>query len=186
MKMKARLIILEQGNIVVSDEEIKKNNYIEYNKNIYKCSKVIGSEIIVYEKDKYAGSFEKRSCLKIIASDNPEYNIQSIDYNGLEEQFGIVDVERLANLHKVNISAHWSKESFKQGFKKAQELNNKKFSLKDMKRIFSEGMLLPNSKIQDSDNIFNELIKSIQYKVFDVEIETEVSNNSIKIIKIVM
>lgn len=55
-----------------------------------------------------------------------------------------------------------------------------------MKRIFSEGMLLPNSKIQDSDNIFNELIKSIQYKVFDVEIEIEVSDNSIKIIKIVM
>ncbi len=181
MKTNYRLIILEQGNIIVSDEELKINDW-KY------CT--------IQKKPKRHGSDNQCICngRKIITSDNPKHYLPSIDYNGLEEKFGIIDVEKLAK-----ISGYWrlnNKYAFIEGFKKSQSLNDKKFSLEDIFKILD----LHTDEAPIS-YLKSELSKSLQQpKVFDIEVECliiagkgrgiretqipKIINNSIKITKV--
>ena len=88
---------------------------------------------------------------KLIATDdNPKHNLPSIDWNGLEEKFGVVNVEKLAiesfSLKiKTSRGRNYSYDNeqnrigFIEGFKKAQSLNDKEFSLEDMVQAFFKG-----------------------------------------------
>ena len=125
-----------------------------------------------------------------------------IDFNGFEEQLGIVNVEKLAyeyystnEYYKVADAFHWAN-----GFKAAQKLNEKKFSLEDIKKAFKEGLSYTTTKHYHdySEDLFINSLS--QPKVFDIEVEMEqytqnyhkdiwydrpkITNNSIKIIKV--
>ncbi len=72
---------------ITSDEEIKGGDWIEKNGKIYKCTISNDFYITVYEKNKYAGSFDTDTCKKIILTDNKDLikdGVQSIDNEFLE------------------------------------------------------------------------------------------------------
>lgn len=118
------------------------------------------------------------SRIKIIAGIE---GLPSIDWNGLEEEFGWVDVEKIAKeLDKTkyrNFRREYTlketyegiEDGFIAGFKKAQSLNEKKFSLEDMKKCWNTGGLWQN---EEGDISFEQYIQSLQQpKVFDIEVE---------------
>ena len=62
----------KQHLYLVSNREIKEGDWILFdNKSVHKCTIVNELEVIVYEKDKYAGSFNLQTCKKIEATTNP-------------------------------------------------------------------------------------------------------------------
>lgn len=182
--MKAKLIILENP-IVVTDEEIKEGDKsLLYSENI-------GCNILTHH-EKVIEGYEGK---KIISTNKP------IDYNGID--FGIVDVEKLANAaNGYNYAAKETKapifnEGFIEGFKASQQLNEKKFSEDDLvnyrKMYQIELEAQANSfRVQDRnslkdfeiirENAHKEAIKQLSIpKAFEVEIEETPTN--IKILK---
>lgn len=145
-------------------------------------------------------------CKKVIAG-LPKF--PSIDFNGFEEQLGIIDVNKLAKEKCKEIDDFgFSEKGFIEGFKAAQKLNEKN-------NIFEDLNVLLHSKKHcfTFPDGFREFQKSIidyltQPKVFDIEVEMEdvhfrvvksykgvpvggesiqqpkITNNSIKIIKV--
>lgn len=115
---------------------------------------------------------------RIIASTNSEHNLPSIDYNGLEEDLDIIDIEKLAKNHSLDVSnvshGFGIKDGFIEGFKKSQSLNNKMFSQEDMKEF---GLWLGENfdkfKNKSIDEIFNESPFNKKSNVFDIEVEME-------------
>lgn len=191
--MKTQLIILEQGNIIVSDDEINEGDLV-YESNINK----------IFPIHKHGLPNFNLCRKKIIASDNPSHNLPIIDYNGLEEKFGIVDLEKLVD--KYYGDSDYAKESkigFIKGFKKSQSLNDKKFSLEDMNKILSY-LTSPNLTDEYRVVFARKHIQSLQQlKVFNIEVEMvegwkdcsegvfetnhwqpKITNNSIKITKV--
>ena len=76
-----------QSIYITSDEEIKSGDWIENNGKIYKCTATDNFYVTVYEKNKYAGSFDTYTCKKIILSTDPTLiadGVQSIDDNFLK------------------------------------------------------------------------------------------------------
>lgn len=170
--MKTQLILLDTP-IIVSDEEIKEGNWcIDKSNCIYK-----------QETDKVFEIFT--GARKIIAG-IPE--LPSIDFNGFEEQLGIIDVEKLA-IDEVDGTIENDIDNiycngFIEGFKAAQKLNKNKFSLEDIKEAIHLTRNLRKLNITLKTNILElheyenkqveEIISKLsQPKVFDVEIETE-------------
>lgn len=206
--MNTQLIMLPEQPILVSDEEIKVDDYIYWNKKVTKAINTTYS----------------KSTKKIIAGIE---GLPSIDFSGLSEEvckrIGWVDVFKMSKnkypyskrLHKVDreddeMYKDLLREGFEVGFKTAQSLNDKKFSLEDieeaMKNIASEivtfdGVIDANSPASIYTWVQAYLNKLSQPKVFNVEVEMEevksstyepctkwivpkITNNSIKIIKI--
>jgi hypothetical protein len=163
-----KLIKLEEGNIVVSDEEIKKNDLFLRGTYFLKASNNFGIMKNSYDK-------------KVIASDFHS-ELPNIDYNGLEEEFGIVDVEKLWDLESYAHKHNGNSFSFKRGFKKAQSLNDKMFSLEDMFKCFQAGMdYEKEGGILHPDS--HGYIQSLQQPTtFDIEGVLE--NNVFKITKV--
>ena len=180
--MKTQLILLENYNIIVSDEEIKEDD------SIYEEISGIFSP---YEKGDIV-----QNPKKIIAG-LPE--LPSIDYNGLEEKYGIVDVRELCNNDYIK---YYSGESistidyvngYLQGFKTAQSLNDKKFSLEDVNKVIKmarEGFTCIGGSSTDTvddgeaddcvdwSHTENDIIKSLQQpKNWLVEVEMEAIND---------
>jgi hypothetical protein len=173
--MKTQLIILSEQTIIISDENIetlkKGDTYYDGEGNFRTWG---------------TGNMYSLSSKKILAG-IPE--LPSIDYNNLEEQFGIVDVEKLAENYarkqcedlysKIGIAGHsWGWETafdFKEGFKAAQQLNDKKFSEGDMYNSFVEGvrsMRLQAHRDGNEFDSFDDFFESLSKpKVFDIEIE---------------
>lgn len=209
--MRTKLIMLDTP-IIVSDNTLLEENdffvgYPNYNK--------------IFQWNMGTGIHEGKSVYakKIIAGIE---GLPRIDWNGLEEEFGWVDVEKLAEeqypYQKTPVSNYAQdlnsdkKIGFIKGFKKAQSLNDKKFSLEDMKKavfkVYKNGIRSPKEGKQSFNEILNEIIQSLQQpKVLDIEVEMEcaygdecpskgdylkqhlckiqpkITNNSIKIIK---
>jgi hypothetical protein len=72
---------------ITSDEKIKEGDWIENNGKIYKCTATDNFYVTVYEKNKYAGSFDTYTCKKIILSTDPTLiadGVQAIDDEFLE------------------------------------------------------------------------------------------------------
>lgn len=203
--MKTQLIILNsEQSLIVSDEEMRVKDL---------CYNIIKFRI------EYYSCLAKEIQYKIIAGieDYP-----AIAYNGFEEQFGIVDVEKLAqNKYPVRGSMVNYKQleenvpynvGFIEGFKTAQQLNNKKFSVEEVIKLYDEYFSLVFNAIEaDNPPIDVKMPSFLDYlqeslskiKVFDIEIETaeycehdftgmpcfgvkkpKIINNQIKIIKI--
>ena len=145
-------------------------------------------------------------CKKVIAG-LPK--LPSIDFNGFEEQLGIIDVNKLAKEKCKEIDDFgFSEKGFIEGFKAAQKLNDKKFGEKEVTEAVSKVLKLWGTScinIMGEANI--EFLAEIEMalsksKVFDIEIETEkgfdeklkgemdfferpkITDNSVKILKV--
>ncbi len=167
--MKTQFIKLEDCSIIVSDEDIKKDDlcYDSEHVNIYQA---LCDDFIKGGRDK-----------KIIASTNPEHNLPSIDYNGLEEKLGIIDVEKLAEDYS---GSFYHQDSFKEGFNKAQELNDKKFSLEEMieaiEYAHNSGRRLELNAVENNFSLADykqKLIQSLQQPT-PIEIEVEMGQGT--------
>ena len=174
--MKAKQIIIENPNIE-TDEEIKEGDkFLTRDGNIFEY------------KNGYTPSDTNcgiEGCKKVIN--------KPIDYNGID--FGIVDVEKLASELLLNGNAH--RRGFIEGFKAAQQLNEKKFSeadLRNYRKMYQiELEAQSNSfRVQDRnsltafeilrENTHREVMKQLSLpKTFEVEIEETPTN--IKILK---
>ena len=200
--MKTQLIMLKTP-VIVSDEYLKVMDWFYFNVDgIFDTLKV--------ESEFHLGRIENHKENKKIIAGLPD--LPSIDYNGID--FGIVDVKKLAYKYRTDkwkgmfSSEYKAAESgFIDGFKAAQSLNDKKFTLEDIKnaiKFFKTYQLTTDRDVFEKDiNLFLGLLS--QHKIFDIEIEMEedmrekydvnpefdelftpepkITNNSIKIIK---
>jgi len=104
--MRTQLIKLKDFNIIVSDEEIKEGDlsYNVYDNNFIVCSEKNKTAIQEHWNKVIASENSKHTnfrCFKEMSNDNidtdfPKFEVPlpSIDYNGLEEDFGVVDIEK--------------------------------------------------------------------------------------------
>lgn len=177
--MEAKLIIgLKECNFIVNDEMPKKGEV---------CFDPTVNYVSVVETNLKL----HKDCKKTIASNNSEYNLLSIDYNGFEEEFDIVDIDKLAEPIKQAYGDDCEYWYFKKGFNKAQSLNDKKFSLEDIERfvntIYNQINILGYKKPIDLEHIQAgikagiklEYKKLLQHKVFNIK--GTIENNSFKI-----
>lgn len=181
--MKTQLIILEQGNVLVSDEKEKVQSGIWYYE--------IDNHIPVYQftKDTLPDRYYLQ---KVLASDNPKHNLPSINYNGLEDKFGIIDVEKLAEKNFKKNTSSLNKISyeigFEEGFEICQSLNDKKFSLEDMENAYNAGEnygyesspIEPHYLDRVNPTFIQFIEKLQQPKIFNVEVEMETMYHSDK------
>lgn len=223
--MKTQLIMLLDTPIIVSDEEIKEGDWyvrlqhiigkdtdLEFNIDIDIFQRKTSSrnkELFISEgwingiKNGLQHNCNLIHCKKIIAGIE---GLPSIDWNGLEEEFGWVDYtlkefeeernkvyEETGSLTACTIVDR----GISLGFKKALSLNEKKFSLEDMFKCFQAGIdYEKEGSILQPDA--HGYIQSLQQpKVFDIEVGTfleggfhtiptikpKITNNSIKILK---
>lgn len=115
-----------------------------------------------------------------IASSSPN-PFGKLSIKNCDEIFGIIDIDKLADetFTETNLSLKEYEEGlhigFKEGFQKAMELNNKLFTVEDMKEAYSIGFL------QQGIKSFNSLIQSLkQPKEIEVEIEQVLIQSSIE------
>lgn len=179
--MKTQLIILEQGNIIVSDEEIKEGDWYFLNTTGMKIASPTG----VYQQSKKEVVCKlnnlSSNVYKIIAG---HQDLPTISYSALSdedcEKIGYINVENYSKLEfppDFNVQGdeldYYERMAFIKGFKKAQSLNDKKFSLEDMNKILSY-LTSPNLADENRVVVARNYIQSLQQpKVFDIEVEME-------------
>lgn len=201
--MSYKLIKLPEGYIIVSDEDIKENNFM-FIKNkhpkgqIRKCYYIVdNTQLMIDAKEARGFGFCKREeVLKIIASTFiPE--LPNIDFNGLEEEFGIIDVEKLANnqfdedtkLTEANVVWFETQDvqfnSFIKGFNKCLSLNKDKlYTEEDLREAIKLAQNYTCDVQYDENDERHEILKhthsenmiiqSLQYKTeWNIEIDTE-------------
>lgn len=164
--MKYKLIMLPQP-ILVSDDKIK-----DLNSHVYYLD-LEGNSVI--EKVNNIENYTPNT-KKIIAG-IPE--LPSIDFSALSEEdcnkIEWVDVEKLATNYVLNETDNTlklvSKYSFKDGFKAAQSLNEKKFIEEDLRKAMEYGMYKMKYHTEKAHQDFIQSLS--QPKVFDVEVEME-------------
>lgn len=176
--MNSYKLILLDNPIIVSDKKIEAGD----GSNVLQNSKIYSNKM-----KSFFGA-DLTDCQKVIAQSH------QIDWNGLEVEFEYVDIEKLA-LIEVPELLIWGgfserfqydtntqvRKAFIQGFKKAQELNNKKFSLEDMIRCSVEHAKYCDSVTNGIPNFAHwcnyegkSFIQSLsQPKVFSIEVEME-------------
>lgn len=222
--MKLQLIMLETP-IIVSDETPEVEDIVFLGNSYNYISKVInmiGGSLrdVVLEKmpeQRKNGTLDYREMSKIIAG---LPSLPSINFNGFEEQLEIVDVEKLKQkvlnkyIGKLSKSGHSAEDIDRitdrdwfglwEGFKIAQQLNEKKFSLEDMANLWQyivdgakQLMLSGTTEVSSFEN-YIQLLQ--QPKIYDIEVEVinkagkghgliptnipKIINNQIKITKI--
>lgn len=173
------LIKTDNSLILVSDEEIKDCNYL-----------VIGINNIQHT-NKAHPSIWNNKCKKVL-SQSPKLNKKVID------EIGWIDVEELVKdeIHiphnqPPNVSAAYEQmKGFKKGFQKAQELNQKKYTEKDIRDAYAIGRMFgqwetPNSTLESKPSNIKEYIQSLsQPQQWQVEVkEIDGQWNVTKIIK---
>lgn len=170
--MKIDLIMLENP-IILSDEDIKIGD------TVWEDVPMTFDEIFVVDeinsitgigRNKEGIPFVVDSCRKIIAQSH------QINWNGLEEMFGYVYVEKL-----IKSEYPVDEISFKRGFKKAQELNDKKFSLEDMIGFSVWRGTTTSKEFYECNNVSEQValyISLSQPKSFSIEVEMEVDIQS--------
>jgi hypothetical protein len=205
-----KLIKLKEGYLIVSDEMIKENEYV-YHSEVSQEFTIVnllkegderyskGQHIAegVYKHKPTTNTWYKKE-RKIIASTFiPE--LPNIDFNNLEEEFGIVDVEKLALENaKLPVNNHKQQDlnteiwisgarqlGFKEGFNKCLELNkNKLYTEKDLKKAIKLAQNYTCDVQYDENDERHEILKhthsesmiiqSLQPKTeWDIKIEME-------------
>lgn len=166
--------------IIVSDEEIKNLQSVKGKWHIEKS-------LIINQFPYYLTDLSE--CKLIIAGIE---GLPKIDWNGLEEEFGWIDVDDLASTIADDIHENWHVGEERdcaylgavQGFKKAQSLNEKKFSLEDMFKCFQAGIdYEKEGSILQPDA--HGYIQSLQQpKVFDIEVDTFLEGGFIQFLQL--
>ena len=152
--MKTKLVLLENP-IIISDETPNK---------LYEGFYFIDSELFHTSK-----TMLQTGCKEVIAQSH------QIDWNGLEAEFGYVDTYKLfCEVDGTCDRGQYEHLLFDSGFKKAQELNDKKFSLEE----YELSDLIRLSFLKHGRNswlsISRDVIEGLsQPKVFDIEVEME-------------
>lgn len=169
--MKTQIIKLQDKFILVSDEEIREGDFIVSKDSIaplYIDGKINTVEMLL-----------NNHWLKII-SENPDFSLLS---EADCKKIGFIDVKKLALEHGFV----WenTESSARRVFEKWQQsLNDKKYSLEEMKIAFINGgsFTMQNyfGKIITLENSFNEFIQSLQQNVWNVELNE--SNQITKIL----
>lgn len=178
--MKTQLIKLQDKFILVSDEEIKVGDIA-----LDLCEDM-GTKFESFIVDKATLKFANQECKKII-SKNPDFSLLS------EEELksiGWVDVEKLAkekyqyvseNPPHVIITPENKLEGFIEGFKAAQSLNDKMFTLEQVinaieiaqtSAYVSTQYFSGHSSVKHNYTS-NDIIQSLQPAVWNVEVEME-------------
>jgi hypothetical protein len=214
-----KLIKPTEGYIITSDENIQPHNYYisktKKGNTIFKCEYI--QEITNYIAGSpvgytYKDAREQKHCKKIIASTFlPE--LANIDFNNLEEELNIIDVEKLAKnkyqyqngpSHSWDAMQNQLRQGFVEGFNKCLELNKDKlYTLKDIIQLFDGDYIYTiKSRSELSEYIKEQLNKANEWNV-ELELEfvcceegyytcehctqipiPKITNNSIKITKI--
>lgn len=172
--MDYKLIKLKEGYIIVSNEEIENYYFNNHTKEIYLETHPKRLEVTNKE-------LNKEIRFKIIASTFiPE--LPNIDFNNLEEEFGIIDVEKLAK--EANGYLPYARdtkgvafnEGFIEGFNKCLELNKDKLltldDISNFRKILEDGVF-SNMSCSSAIVEFDKFIKSLQKTERDIKIETE-------------
>ena len=121
--------------------ELRKGLIIHNNK-IYNCTVVNDLDCIVYEKDKYAGTFNLRDCSSIIAS--LQYSVPKIEKECITESWEYFNSNE--KISTVDAGVHFSK-----GFSKSQELYP--YSKEDM-LSFGEWLTSPISHAERTSKLW--------------------------------
>lgn len=211
--MQTKLIKLTEGYIIVSDINIQDKN-IKYilspsnEINTFKSFETgIGTTEICWIKVKETTTLQQvLNSQKIIASTFIP-KLPNIDFNNLEEELGITNIEKLANeqftkdTDKIPVpTSHWYNSqdiqfySFMKGFNKCLELNKDKLYTEEQLRIELQALA---GEVATEDGqltscgpslIYSWIeyrIQSLQPKTeWDIEIFEQIEDNKIKIIKI--
>ena len=185
--MEAKLIKLEQGYILVSKEQPVDGDFSMHPNGTIGIIETALAIAIFKETDE--GSYVE-DCKKIIASTFIS-ELPGVDFNGFEEEFGIVSYHKLYNedIKKYNISYSSNNSStylgFNLGFDKCLELDKDKlYTLQDLKDAFESGEHYGRtwSEFYNTDSVsrdlaervedFNGFIQLLQPKTeWDVEVE---------------
>lgn len=167
--------------IVVSDEEIKKDNFFLdlrdspdlYNEDIYRCYKPL--EIL----------FANKIGKKIIASTQTLEGVQTISLNEIKELISMPDIYKIATKATDNW-VYWTnsvhKVYFRAGYTQALEDNKQKqFTYQDLELMFSAGILIGlfDEKKEDYTEEFKEVF---QKKLSKTEWNVEFIDGKLKLI----
>lgn len=183
--MKLQLIMTEPP-IVVNDEKVKDEDYIWTSDFVRKTKEVFNDWVV---SDNIDGTEEMTSytnCKKIVAG---LPNLPTIDFSSLSEEdckkIGYVDVFALAeNKYPLENALHMFstnviRTGFVEGFKLAQQMNDKKYSEEDILVDFCIKTFYSNPDPEGTDydkcliyarNYINSLK---QPRVYDIEVEME-------------
>jgi hypothetical protein len=207
--MKAKLIMITNPIICSADCEDGINpeaNYFDAKvngDNICTMNVMHTDDIYYYY---YVNGIKEnfRNVYKVIAG-LPE--LPSIDWNNLHEEFGFIDIDKIANTRWKNLTGVLG---FIDGFEQSQELNRNKFDLNDIKKSIHNGLALstlsdelftsPNFKVLIESFIDAHIRDLLKPKIFNIEIDDifvteddergtlpgsipKIVNNSIKILK---
>lgn len=184
--MKTQLIKMPEQSIIVSDEWIGEGDQCY----VIKSHK----DLVKGDIFQFNGSYAvNNDCIKKIIAGLS--NLPIIDYNGLEEKYGLINIDFLVGeatkKQMIRLLGNESKEDvlddiqkrqyyFRKGFKTAQSL--KQFNLDDIKKAVKTGIVIAKH-FQDQKAIDIEIDKYLDFKskpiIFDIEIEVE-SNFIIK------
>lgn len=164
--MIAKLVIPADGTLpfIISDEKpVNGDRMFDYTKGRTFCT--------TYKMEQYA-KLDGSKCYKVIAGHY--IGLPDIDWNGLEEEFGYIHWSR--HWEKVNrdFKEGVNPHAYRRGFKDAQALNEKKYTLEDIKKAFYQGWTT-GLYLADDNEGEGELDKIIhalsQLKIFPIEIE---------------
>lgn len=207
-----KLIKVDGYWIILSNEKIKKRDFVYYFHNsglhkpsIHKVIKPNYSDYKPYSIQFDTGYGVQEDCKKIIYSQNPEHNLPSITFSDeVDKVLGIVDIkkkamkatETLPNSDYLNFTQKLLMEDhYIGGYNQALSDNEDKlFTLEQMESCFFNG---GGFKTFEE---FNFYIQSITKKEYDCELEiyepiknspsgvdrfVKITNNSVKVIKII-
>lgn len=160
--MKTKLIMLDTP-IIVSDKEITDVRGVKGKWHIEKG-------YIINQFPDYLTDLSE--CKLIIAGIE---GLPSIDWNSLEKEFGWVNVEKIVSEHLELNHIEASDKRVRvvsELYRKAQSLNDNKFSLEDMRMAWLDGWQQDQNEKQELKQTgFIEFIQSLQQpKVVDVDL----------------
>lgn len=187
-------LVMVKTPIIVSNEKIMENDFVIDNGKVRRI--VSGRDwripkgLMIYNKDSSKHTTITKDNLKVVAGFE---DLPSIDWNGLGSEFGYVDVEELGEktFPWMDFGSHqgYHVEGYVKGFKRAQELNDKKFSLDDLKEVFEMARdRKPNYGGFTYDNwedYYNEMVVNNSLsgpKVFNIEVKID-NDCEIKILR---
>lgn len=187
-----KLIKLSEGYIIVSDEDIKEGDYV-YHPEVSK--KYTAVDITKKGNDRYTErNYIAQGIYKHIPTTNDWYlkerkiiasnfipELPNIDFNNLEEEFGIVDINKLTNDYFLQEYSWTSnndlpykeadikniKKDFKKGFNKCLSLNKDKlYTEQQLKKAFGFYAFVSPSQqpynekeFKDAFNVFIQLLQ---------------------------
>lgn len=174
--MNIQLIMMLPQPILVSYEPDVRDTF-----PYHVAEKLTTGEWTIWQVDNF-NDIDERNQKKIIAGIP---NLPSVNLSALSEKeckvIGWIDLEKLARdavSASNSVDVKLVREVWKNGFKTAQSLNEKKFTLSDLKSAFSYYAFTSTSQQPYSDKELDEAFEKFasvlsRPKVFDVEIETE-------------